>query len=116
MGLSDSRPSRCAGYVFPSRVARFPLTAWTGLPGSSADLSPRAVPNHPGRSAGCLRLLLHQRCLASSQSADWPPSYSYRGRIGFTYVTAHGFASPVAHPIAGICARSATCWTGNLHG
>jgi hypothetical protein len=40
-----------------------------GLPGSSADLSTRAVPNHPGRSNGCLRLLLHHRsCLASSKS------------------------------------------------
>ncbi len=66
-----------------------------GLPGSSTDLSPRAVPNHPGRPAGCLCLLLRQRHLASSQSADWPPSYSYRGRIGFTCVTAHGFASRV---------------------
>jgi len=37
-----------------------------GLPGSSADLSPRAVPNHPGRSTGCSRLLLHRRSLASS--------------------------------------------------
>src|SRR5467141_2135638 len=35
-------------------------------------------------------------CLASSSSADWPPSYSYRGRIGFTCVTARVFASPVA--------------------
>ena len=32
-----------------------------GLPGSSTDLSPRAVPNHPGRSAGCLCLLLRHR-------------------------------------------------------
>ena len=38
-----------------------------GLPGSSADLSTRAVPNRPGRSDGCLHLLLHHRsCLASS--------------------------------------------------
>src|ERR1035437_3155586 len=37
------------------------------LPGPSADLSTRAVPNHPGRPAGCLCLLLHQRsCLVSS--------------------------------------------------
>ena len=40
-----------------------------GLPGSSADLSTRAVPNHPGRSDDCIRLLLrHRSCLASSKS------------------------------------------------
>jgi hypothetical protein len=32
-----------------------------GLPGSSTNLSTRAVPNHPGRSNGCLRLLLRHR-------------------------------------------------------
>jgi len=45
--------------------SRRPLVAFApalqGLPGSSTDLSTRAVPNHPGRSAGCVRLLLHQR-------------------------------------------------------
>ena len=30
--------------------------------------------------------------------ADWPPSYSYRGRIGFTCVTARVFASRVRQP------------------
>jgi hypothetical protein len=29
-------------------------SALPGLPGSSTDLSLRAVPNHPGRSDGCL--------------------------------------------------------------
>src|SRR6516164_1227409 len=44
-------------------------SARQGLPGSSADLSTRAVPNHPGRSDGCIRLLLrHRSCLASSKS------------------------------------------------
>ena len=38
-GLSDSRES-----------------ALTGLPGSSADLSPRAAPNHPGESNGSFPL------------------------------------------------------------
>jgi hypothetical protein len=31
-----------------------PFPALPGLPGSSTDLSLRAVPNHPGRSDGCL--------------------------------------------------------------
>jgi len=98
MGLSDSLPGRCA-----VMFSRAPLVALAsprqGLPGSSANLSTRAVPNHPGRSAGCSRLLLHQRsCLASSQSEDWPPSFSYRDRIGFTCVTARVFASRVSTP------------------
>ena len=106
-GLSDSLPG--AAPVMSSRRALVACApTLRGLPGSSTDLSPRAVPNHPGRSAGCLCLLLHQRLLASSQSADWPPSYSYRGRIGFTCVTAHGFASRHASPVTGAHARSAT--------
>ena len=36
----------------PSGPAAFP--ALPGLPGSSTDLSLRAVPNHPGRSGECL--------------------------------------------------------------
>ena len=32
-----------------------------GLPGSSTDLSPCAVPNHPGEPDGCLHPLLHHR-------------------------------------------------------
>ena len=47
-------PSRAApGYVFPSRVGSSPPTL-QGLPGSSADLSTRAAPNHPGRPGECL--------------------------------------------------------------
>ena len=55
MGLSDSRPE-----PFPQLC--IPLGPWgadylpalPGLPGSSTDLSLRAVPNHPGRSGRCL--------------------------------------------------------------
>ena len=40
-----------------------------GLPGSwLADLSPCAVPNHPGEPGGCSRPLLHHRRQASSPS------------------------------------------------
>jgi len=54
MGLSDSRPGPPLGYVFPRAVGvRLPFPALSGLPGSSTDLSLRAVPNHPGRSGGC---------------------------------------------------------------
>jgi hypothetical protein len=41
-GLSDSREKNL----------------FTGLPGSSADLSARAVPNYPGKSDGCILPLL----------------------------------------------------------
>jgi hypothetical protein len=39
-----------------------------GLPGSSADLSSRAVSSHPGRSDGCSHPLLPHRCQASPLS------------------------------------------------
>ena len=54
MGLSDSLQGRPAGYVFPPARWSLSLPPWQGLPGSSADLSTRAVPNHPGRPSGCL--------------------------------------------------------------
>jgi len=54
MGLSDSRPGPPLGYVFPWAVGVDSFPALPGLPGSSTDLSLRAVPNHPGRSGGCL--------------------------------------------------------------
>src|SRR6266853_6215891 len=110
MGLSDSLQSRRVGYVFPPHVGRF-RSRPAGPPRLLIDLSTRAVPYHPGRLSGCTCLLLHQRsCLASSSSADWPPSFSYRGRIGFTCVTARVFASRVlASSITETHARSATC-------
>src|SRR6266571_1864823 len=46
---------RSLGYVFPRAVGvRLPFPALPGLPGSSTDLFLRAVPNHRGRSDGCL--------------------------------------------------------------
>ena len=47
-----------------SRLAPAP----PGLPGSSADLSSRAVSNHPGRPDGCSHPLLHRRWQASPLS------------------------------------------------
>src|ERR1700738_2531766 len=65
MGLSDSLPGRTTVMYSPHALVAYAPTR-QGLPGSSADLSTRAVPNHPGRSPGCLRLLLPQwSCLAS---------------------------------------------------
>ena len=74
MGLSDSRPEPIPQLWIPSgRWVRSPVPTLPGLPGSSTDLSPRAVPKHPGRPGGCICSLLPHRCQASSPSADWPP-------------------------------------------
>jgi hypothetical protein len=61
------------GYVFPTHVADN-SSATSGLPGSSADLCVRAVPNHPGRSDGCSRSFLPHRRRASPNPEDWPLS------------------------------------------
>jgi hypothetical protein len=43
------------GYLFPLAVAaRCRAAPLPGLPGSSADLSLRAAPSHPGKSGDCL--------------------------------------------------------------
>ena len=55
MGLSDSRPEPFPRLWIPSGCGgAHCLPALPGLPGSSTDLFLRAVPNHPGRSGGCL--------------------------------------------------------------
>ena len=56
MGLSDSRPGPFPRLLIPSgrRGPNRSFPALPGLPGSSTDLSLRAVPNHPGRSGGYL--------------------------------------------------------------
>src|SRR5208283_567843 len=48
------------------------LTA-SGLPGSLADLSTRALPEHPERLGWSLCSLLPNRWQASSSPGDWPP-------------------------------------------
>ena len=60
------------GYSIPSR--RLPLVRLLrpGLPGSSADLSLRAAPSHPGKSGDCFYPLLHRQYQASSNPADCP--------------------------------------------
>jgi hypothetical protein len=44
-----------------------------GLPGSSTDLSARALPNHPGRLDRCAHSLLACRWQASPSQEGWPP-------------------------------------------
>ena len=71
MGLSDSRSGPTCGYGFPQIVDGSP-TARPGLPGSSTDLSTRAVPFHPGKPDECIHPLLLHRWQASASLADWP--------------------------------------------
>ena len=47
-----------------------------GLPGSSVNLSARAVSTHPARPAGCNCPLLRQRYQASTYLEAWPPGIS----------------------------------------
>ena len=47
-----------------------------GLPGSSTNLSARAVPYHPGEPDSCIRPLLHCRHWASPILDGWPLSQS----------------------------------------
>ena len=69
MGLSDSQAKPPRGYVFPlRRGSSLPFPVPVGLPGSSADLSSRAISNYPGRPDGCLHPLLHRRFQASPLS------------------------------------------------
>ena len=98
MGLSDSLPGRPAVmYSHGALVAS--ASARQGLPGSSADLSTRAVPNHPGRSDGCIRLLLrHRSCLASSKSGGLATFVflSRPNRVHLRYGSRVRLASPPA--------------------
>jgi hypothetical protein len=67
-------PGRCRarGYVFPQIVGCVSASTPPGLPGSSTNLSLRAVPNHPGKPSDVLLPLLHHWWQASPSSAGWP--------------------------------------------
>jgi hypothetical protein len=70
----------------PRALAALPATP-PGLPGSSTDLSPCAVPNHPGEPGGSSLPLLPRRWQASARMADWPlPLYITRpNRVHLCY-------------------------------
>jgi hypothetical protein len=85
--------SRCQGYVFPQCVAGISAATPPGLPGSSADLSPRAVPSHPGKPSDCSCPLLHRWQQASSLLGGLATcKLASRGRIRFAGATARRFA------------------------
>ena len=79
-GPADSRPSRS-----PLMSLRFTLgsTQTPGLPGSSANLSARAVPNHPGIGL----TVAYARCFAAS------------GRLPHLWKDGH----PQVDSLSGIC-------------
>jgi hypothetical protein len=98
MGLSDSLPGRPAVMHSHGALVAF-ARARQGLPGSSADLPTRAVPNHPGRSDDCIRLLLrHRSCLASSKSGGLATFVflSRPNRVHLRYGSRVRLASPPA--------------------
>ena len=94
----------------------FPVPS--GLPGSSADLSPRAVSYHPGRSAGCSYPLLPHRCQASPLSGGLATFVSTHEAemsslpLRLTSSPSQGFARRITPSHA----HRATCRTGNLQG
>jgi hypothetical protein len=65
-------PSRVGGYGFPPGVGGRAPTG-PGLPGSSTDLSARAVPTHPGEPDDCVCPLLRRRCWLQP---IWEPGHS----------------------------------------
>jgi hypothetical protein len=78
MSRSDSRPLPQTRLCFPvSRWGHLLAPAPPGLPGSSTDLSPRAVPLHPGEPNVCSRPLLPRRSQASPHLAGWPLSLRF---------------------------------------
>ena len=87
--------------------------ALKGLPGSSADLSTRAVPNHPGESTRCLPVAsLAVSGFVLRGSLATLVSLSRPNRV--YSITARVFAFRVlAKQIAPLRARWATCRTGN---
>ncbi len=70
----------------------------SGLPGSSTDLSPRAVPFHPGKSSGCFCSLLHRWCQASSNLEDWPLSLRANGAVSGSLALRLAGSPPRASP------------------
>ena len=69
LGPRFFRPSQQKAVDLQKQVhAALLFPAPSGLPSSSADLSPRAVSNHLGRSDQCFYPLLPHRCQASPLS------------------------------------------------
>ena len=110
MNPSDSQRSHTA--VMSSRhLLAITSTTAPGLPGSSTDLSARAVPYHPGRPDGCFRSLLHHRRRASPLSGGLATlllcNEAESGSLALRLARSLGEASTLR--ITPRAARSATC-------
>jgi hypothetical protein len=109
MSLSDSRLGHACGYVFPCAFGSLPATP-AGLPGSSIDLSTRAVPSHPDEFDECSCPLLVRQWQASGSLAPWPLALSvtrpnrvrlrYGSRVHRTRLRSFDYSN---------CARLVTC-------
>ena len=108
----DAYPVRSIATTLNPRLASSSVPS--SLPGSSTDLSLRAVPNHPGRSGECL-------LIAS------PPvtGFIIFGRLATSNQRHEAESGSLSLRLAGLLPRfppdsstrsdSATCRTGNLH-
>ena len=90
----------------PCRASQWlciPAARWShSLPPDRVSQAPRLIfpralsPTTPeGPAIACACCFTTGLVWLHPSRADWPPSYSYRGRIGFTCVTARVFASRV---------------------
>ena len=95
MGLSDSRPMSPHGYLFPQCAGRVAASTPPGLPGSSTNLSLRAVPNHPGKP-GDVMLPLYSltggRLHHLRQAGRLPTHVTRPNRVHFRYGSQVRFA------------------------
>jgi hypothetical protein len=98
------------GYVFPPCVEAIALAA-PGLPGSSADLSTRAVPYHPDEPGGINGSLLPHRLRASPTLEGWPArkSVTRPNRVRLRYGSRVRSAGASARRLPERAARVATC-------
>src|SRR6202035_5043282 len=93
MGLTDSRPVPLHGYVFPRDAGRVAASTPPGLPGSSTNLSLRAVPNHPGRpDKGAAPVNPSPVAGFTILGRLAVLQFASRGRIGFNFFAARRFA------------------------
>jgi hypothetical protein len=81
------------------RTLSAPPDTSPGLPGSSTDLSARALLPHPGRPDQCFCSLLPGRWQASPSLAGWPPPCKCNeADSGSLNVRAHAFVVRGSHP------------------
>src|SRR5471032_3076589 len=100
--MSPSDSLHCLSPVMSSRgKSRLAPLPVQGLPGFSTDLSTRAVPNHPGRSAGCNYLLPSVSGFTLVGRLAIPSSLTRPNRVHLPYssrVRRHRSPAPLLEP------------------